>query len=179
KDGNLAVGEITKKYSDTVDDGRVISADPVAGTSLGVDSRVALVVSKGLPPAIVPNLVGDSTDSAQDKLSRANLEYNESGEEYDNKVPAGAVISQDPFAGTSVPQGSTVSVVVSLGPPLVEVPDVFDFPVERAIAELEDAGFKSETYDLFGVSPLNRVATQDPAGGTMAPKGSVIELGLI
>ena len=52
-------------------------------------------------------------------------------------MPAGAIISQDPSAGTSVAQGSTISVVVSLGPPLVEVPNVVDMPVDEAIAELD------------------------------------------
>jgi eukaryotic-like serine/threonine-protein kinase len=179
KKTNLAVGEITRKYSDTVEQGVVISAMPKAGTSVRPDTQVDLVVSKGLPPVTVPDLSGDSTDSAQKQLDRLNLVYAESGEEYSNRVPAGAVISQNPASGTSVSQRSTVSVVVSLGPPLREVPDVVDMPLEQAIAELEAAGFEYETYDLFGVSPLNRVATQDPEGGSQAPKGSVIELGLV
>ena len=176
KDTNLAVGEITRKYSDTVDQGLVISAQPKAGTSVRVDTRVELVVSKGLPPVTVPDLVGDSTDSARNQLDKLNLEYTESGEEYNNKVPAGSIISQDPASGLSVAQGSTVSVIVSLGPPLVEVPDVFDFPLDRAIAELEAAGFEYETFEPFGVSPFDRVVTQDPEGGSMAPKGSVVQL---
>lgn len=179
KDTNLAVGEITRKFSDTVEQGLVISAKPKADTSVSPDTRVDLVVSKGLPPAIVPNLVGASTDSAQKQLDRLNLEYDESGEEYDNRMPAGAVISQDPVSGASVPQGSTVSVVVSLGPPLVRVPDVFDMPLEEAIAELDKAGLKYETFDLVGVSPFDRVASQDPEAGSMAPKGTVVELGII
>jgi len=61
----------------------------------------------------------------------------------------------------------------------VEDPQKLVAKAEQAIAELEDAGFEYETYDLFGVSPLNRVATQDPEGGSQAPKGSVIELGLV
>ncbi len=176
---NLAVGDISRKYSDTVETGVVISALPESGTSVRPDTRVDLVVSKGLPPVTVPDLTGDSTESAQQQLSKGNLKYDQTGEEYDNKIPAGAVISQDPVSGASVPQGSTVSVVVSLGPPLVEVPDVRDKPLEEAIAELTAAGFKASTYDLFGVSPLNRVATQDPEGGTQAPKGSVVRLGLV
>ncbi len=179
KQRNLAVGDITRKFSDTVETGIVMNAKPEAGTSVRPDTRVDLVVSKGLPPVTVPNLVGDSTGSAQDQLGKQNLEYDQSGEEYSNKVPVGAVISQDPAAGASVQQGSTVSVVVSLGPPLVEVPDVVDMPLEEAIAKLEAAGFAYKTYDLFGVSPLNRVATQDPEGGSQAPKGSVVELGLV
>jgi beta-lactam-binding protein with PASTA domain/serine/threonine protein kinase len=176
---NLAVGEITRKYSDSVGKGLVISAAPKPGTSLRVDTAVDLVVSKGPEPVAVPNLSGDTVDSARSQLGKLDLKLSQGDQEYNNKVPAGAIISQSPASGTLVAPGSTISVVVSLGPPLVEVPDVVDMPLEQAIAELKDAGFKYRTFDLFGVSPLNRVATQDPGGGTQAPKGSVIELGLV
>ncbi|HUV49179.1 MAG TPA: Stk1 family PASTA domain-containing Ser/Thr kinase [Actinomycetes bacterium] len=179
KKRNLAVGDVTRKYSDSVDKGLVLSAQPKAGTSVRVDTAVDLVVSKGPAPVAVPNLSGDSVDSARSQLAEIDLKLSQGDQEYNNKVPAGAIISQSPASGTLVAPGSTVSVVVSLGPPLVKVPDVVDMPLEQAIAELKQAGFKYKTFDLFGVSPLNRVATQDPGGGTEAPKGSVIELGLV
>jgi serine/threonine-protein kinase len=179
KKRNLAVGTIKRKYSDSVEQGVVISAQPKAGTSVSVGTKIDLVVSKGLPPVSVPNLRGDSFDTAKSQLKELGLKLSQGDQEYNNKVPAGAIISQDPASGALVPPGSTVSVVVSLGPPLVEVPSVVDMPLEDAIAKLTDAGFKYKTFDLFGVSPLNRVATQDPEGGSQAPKGSVIQLGLV
>ena len=39
-------------------------------------------------------------------------------------VPKDSVISQNPTAGTSVAEGTSVSLVVSLGPGPVTVPDV-------------------------------------------------------
>ncbi|HEX5017742.1 MAG TPA: PASTA domain-containing protein, partial [Actinomycetes bacterium] len=142
-------------------------------------SRVNLVVSKGLPPVDVPSLVGKSEDAAEDLLDSANLEYRKADEKHSNQYAAGEIISQTPAAGTSVDQGTTVSVVVSLGPPLVQVPDVVDMPLEDAIDVLTEAGFKYETYDLVGISPLDRVAKQDPEGGSMAPRGSVITLAIV
>jgi beta-lactam-binding protein with PASTA domain len=52
-------------------------------------------------------------------------------------------------------------------------------PVDEAIAELDKAGFDTEVYEPFGISPLNRVASQDPEGGTKAPLGSTVRLGII
>ena len=72
-----------------------------------------------------------------------------------------------------------MSVVVSLGPPLVVVPDVVDMPIDDAKARLEDAGFKVEVYEPFGISPLNRVTSTDPEGGTKAPLGSTVRVGII
>ena len=179
KKRNLAVGDITRKYSESIDKGQVVNAKPTPGTSVRPGTAVDLVVSKGPAPVTVPNLAGDSVDSARSRLDKLDLKLSQGDQEYNQKVPAGAIISQSPASGALVPPGSTVSVVVSLGPPLVTVPDVVDMPLEEAIAELKQAGFKYTTFDLFGVSPLNRVATQDPGGGTQAPKGSVVELGLV
>ncbi|MEO8107070.1 MAG: Stk1 family PASTA domain-containing Ser/Thr kinase [Actinomycetes bacterium] len=176
---NLAVGGITREYSESLNEGLVISATPKSGTSVRPDTSVDLVVSKGPAPVAVPDLADDSVDSAQSQLDKLDLKFSQGDQEYNNKVPAGAIISQSPASGALVPRGSTVSVVVSLGPQLVEVPDVVDMPLELAIAELNKAGFKYKTFDVLGVSPLNRVLTQDPGGGTEAPKGSVIELGLV
>ena len=49
---------------------------------------------------------------------------------YSDDVDEGNVISQDPAAGTEVPAGSAVNLVVSLGvePPPVTVPYVLDLP---------------------------------------------------
>ena len=46
----LAVGTVTQAYSDTVANGRVISQDPVGGSTAVVGSAVNLVVSKGPAP---------------------------------------------------------------------------------------------------------------------------------
>jgi serine/threonine-protein kinase len=173
------VGDVTRKYSETVEAGLVVSSKPAAGQSVSPDTKVDLVVSKGPPPVPVPDLSGDTVVDARAALRDLDLELTQSGEEYDKKVPAGQIISQSPAAGVNVPRGSTISVVVSLGPPLVEVPNVVDMPVDQAIAELEQAGFDTEVYEPFGISPLNRVASQDPEGGTKAPLGSTVRLGII
>ena len=176
---HFKVGEISREYSDSVKEGVVISAKPEEGTSVSPDSRIDLVVSKGLPPVDVPNLVGTSESDAKAALDEANLKYQKTDEQQSMKYAAGEVISQTPTAGSSVLQGSTVSVVVSTGPPMVKVPDVIEKPLEEAIRLLDAAGLKYSTYDVFGVSPLNRVASQDPDGGSMAPMGSVVRLGLV
>jgi eukaryotic-like serine/threonine-protein kinase len=176
---NLSVGDVTRKYSETVEAGLVISSKPAADQSVSPDTGIDLVVSKGPPPVPVPDLSGDTLVDARAELRDLELKLTQSGEEYDKKVPAGQIISQDPSAGVNVPRGSTISVVVSLGPPLVEVPNVVDMPVDEAIAELEKAGFDTEVYEPFGISPLNRVASQDPEGGTKAPLGSTVRLGII
>jgi serine/threonine-protein kinase len=179
KQRHLRVGDVDHKYSTSMKAGHVISAQPNGGTSVRPDTEVDLVVSRGLPPVEVPNLVGQSESDAQAALSDKNLTYQKVDEKHSSHYANGEVISLSPAAGSSLAQGSTVSVVVSLGPPLVQVPDVVDMPLEEAIKTLTEAGLKYSTYDLVGISPLNRVAKQDPEGGSMAPKGSVVRLAMV
>ncbi len=64
---------------------------------------------------IVPNVVGQTQLQGTIDL-QADLFAVAVGNAYSNTVPAGFIISQDPVAGSSEVQGSTVTIIVSLGP---------------------------------------------------------------
>ena len=68
--------------------------------------------------AFVPDVVGDTDADAQTAIETVGLVYNEGTPEYSITVPKGSVISQDPVGSTEVDYGSTVDVVISLGPPV-------------------------------------------------------------
>lgn len=73
--------------------------------------------------AVVPSsIVGGSEKAARRALSRADLEavvvYRE-----DATVPKGSVISIQPGEGTEVPPGSSITIIVSSGPPPEPEPD--------------------------------------------------------
>ncbi|MDO8307117.1 MAG: Stk1 family PASTA domain-containing Ser/Thr kinase [Actinomycetota bacterium] len=101
--------DVTQKYSNSVADGVVISVKPKAGTVVDSGSRVALVVSKGPPPVVVPNLIDMPKGRALAALKKAGLQANvvEGA-----ATPLNRVYSQDPPAGTEVPRGSTVTIRV-------------------------------------------------------------------
>jgi beta-lactam-binding protein with PASTA domain len=176
---HLAVGQVERRYSNTVAVGIVMQSQPDAGQALGPGTEVDLVVSKGPPPVPVPNLVGSSLDDARATLDDLDLRLTQADQKYSENYDEGIIMSQDPGEGAQLQRGSTISVVVSLGPPLVTVPDVVDMPIDEAEAKLKAAGLKWEVYEPFGISPLNRVASQDPEGGTQAPRGSTVRLGII
>jgi beta-lactam-binding protein with PASTA domain len=64
----------------------------------------------------VPNVVGLKQNVARKVLKTAGLIVARVTKEYSNTVPAGRVIRQDPAAGTNVPRGAGVALVVSRGP---------------------------------------------------------------
>ena len=176
---NLAYGTSTEEWSETVAEGIVIGSSPKAGTTLRPDTAVDLVVSKGPAPIKLKDWVGKDADAALAWLSDKGLEGEVVAEEHSDTVDAGDVISLDPPAGTVLHRGDPVSLVVSKGPELVEVPSVRAQGVEDATRTLEDLGFKVVTEPAPGNLGLGFVFSQDPGGGEKVPKGSTITLYVI
>jgi hypothetical protein len=72
-------------------------------------------VAGGAERVEVPDVVGLPRDEAQKRLDDAGLELGSQDEAPSNEVAAGAVIEQNPAAGTKVDRGDAVDVVVSTG----------------------------------------------------------------
>lgn len=176
---NLAVGDTTEKWSDSVKVGIVISSQPETGTTLKPDTAVDLVVSKGPKPVELKDWVGKDLDAATQWLESKGLTAKVSAEEFSDDVADGDIISMDPPGGTTVHRGDTVSFVVSKGPELIEVPSVRGQGVDAATQTLQDLGFVVVTESAPGSLGLGFVFSQDPDGGSMVPVGATITLSLI
>ncbi|MCY7373478.1 MAG: Stk1 family PASTA domain-containing Ser/Thr kinase [Spirochaetaceae bacterium] len=171
-ESNLQVATPDRRYSTKVEEGSVISADPAVGTEVKPDTAVLLVISRGAELVAVPNVVGKPVAEAKAMLADAKLN-SEVTQKFDEAVPAGVVVSQDPASGTA-DKRSAVTLVVSKGPPLVEVPGVVGKSVAEAQAILTSAGFLSSVSQLPGGPGM--VLNQSPGGGDKAPRGSTITL---
>lgn len=126
---------VSEEYSDKVAAGIVISQSKDAGTKVESGTTINIVVSLG-PKEVkvsVPNVQGDSRSSAENKLSSSGLSV-KVVEEYNSNVTAGYVISQSHASGSQVTQGTTVTIVVSLGaePTSVPEPEVPDNTTEES-----------------------------------------------
>ncbi|WP_432547799.1 Stk1 family PASTA domain-containing Ser/Thr kinase [Kineococcus sp. SYSU DK004] len=176
-DGGLAVGEVRREHSEDVPEGDVVATDPAAGTVLDHDTPVALVVSLGRQPIDVPDVTGDTVAEARAALEDAGLVVGGTREETSESVPAGAVVSQDPDDGTLF-RGDAVDLVVSTGPPLVEVPAVQGRQVADARAALEELGFRVRVENVLG-GIFGTVRSSDPDAGRAVPRGSTITLTVV
>ena len=130
--------QVERTFSDTVPRGRVIATTPAGGTTIEVGSTVILDVSRGREQVEVPDVVGESEDSARDELQGAGLRVGEVTEEASEEEP-GTVIEQSPASGEQVARGEPVDLVIAQA---VAVPDVVDSTEEEATATLEEAGFE-------------------------------------
>ncbi|WP_247828753.1 Stk1 family PASTA domain-containing Ser/Thr kinase [Arthrobacter antioxidans] len=170
----LAVGALDEEYSESVPAGGILRQDPAQGAELRRGSVVDLVVSLGPAPIAVPDVVGLAEQDAVDALEEAGLvPVVGEAREYSRTVPAGAVAGQSP-SGTEVQRGTGVTLTLSRGPRLVQVPSVFSLSEERAVDVLEAAGFEVQVDYTFGSAVLGLVAGQSPSGEQ--PEGSVIRI---
>lgn len=85
--------------------------------------------------AVVPDTATLMPDSATQVLEEAGFEV-DLAERNDPVVPPGQVSGTDPEAGAQARRGSTVQLFVSLGPRLLEVPQVVGIPEADARAQL-------------------------------------------
>jgi beta-lactam-binding protein with PASTA domain/serine/threonine protein kinase len=177
QDAKLSYGQPVLKYSETVRKGRVIASDPKPGTELRRDAAVDLVVSRGPRPIKVPDFTGKSAKAAEKALTKLKLQVDTSSS-YDDDVAKGKVISQDPSHGTLF-KGDTVTLDVSKGPHLVDVPSVRGQALATATKTLEDLGFKVQVNKSDLYVNLNVVVSQLPNGGAKAPSGSTITLTIV
>jgi serine/threonine-protein kinase len=177
-DSSLTVGTSTSAYSDTVAKGLVVTTDPAPKASLKHDQPVALVISKGPAPVPVPLVTGKPATDVVKALTALGLKVTTT-QAFSKTVAAGAVISSTPKAGIAVPKGATVALVVSKGPPLVTVPDVYTMSEADAKKLLTKLGFDVKVTYPVGVTPFDRVIKQSLKANSQAPWGSPIEIQVV
>lgn len=170
----LAPGVITREFSDEAAQGTVIGSDPAAGTERRPDSAVALVVSKGAPVDI-PDVTGESVEDATSALEDAGLKVRVAPEQVHSPEQAGAVARQSPAEGGRAAGGDTVTLTVSKGPRMVEVPDVTGDSLDDARRELQQAGFEVKVERSFPFLG-DTVESQSVEGGERAAEGSTITI---
>ncbi|MBV9415711.1 MAG: Stk1 family PASTA domain-containing Ser/Thr kinase, partial [Solirubrobacterales bacterium] len=157
--------------------GTVIAQDPQGGTKARDGSTVSLTVSSGPGNATVPPVVGETLAQAKSSLEAVSLKPGSELKQSSSDVDAGRVIDSSPPAGSSVQVGSKVTLIVSTGPPDVQVPDVTSEDVGTAKATLEGRGFNVVVTDeVTDTAAPGTVLSQDPAGGRSVPSGSTITL---
>ncbi|MET9718839.1 Stk1 family PASTA domain-containing Ser/Thr kinase [Streptomyces rochei] len=175
KDEGLEPGMVTRAFSDEVPKGFVISTEPKTGTTVRAGSAVALVVSKG-SPIDVPDVTGDDLADARAELTEAGLKVKVAEEQVNSEYDKGQVARQTPDSGSRAAEDDTVTLTVSKGPEMIEVPDVVGDSVDDAKRTLEDAGFDvKEDRGLLGLFG-DTVKEQSVEGGDTAPKGSTIKI---
>ena len=170
QNANMAFGSTTKSFSETVPEGIVIASDPKGGTTLRPGTIVDLVVSKGRRPIPVGSWAGKPARRRPAGARAARPRGRGLPAVLRPPSPRAWSSPRNPKDGTLF-KGDTVELLVSLGPELVEVPNVVAYGVDDATATLQDAGFEVEVLNSAGYLGLGFVYSMEPERRHRAAQG--------
>jgi len=120
-----------REKSDVIEEGRIISTYPEAGTYIASDTLVTVYVSIG--PEIeyveIPDFTNLNAMQVYELLTKSDLKLSEFTYEYSNEVNSGYVCSQNVAAGSKVPKGfDGIVLVISKGPEPLPEPEIPEDP---------------------------------------------------
>lgn len=151
---------IKTAFSSSVDKGKVISQDILAGSAIESGSTVVLVISKGSAIKI-PDFQTLSSAEAKQWATQNNIQIT-TDTKYHMTIPANKLISQSLTVGTWVASGSKVQLVYSLGNKL-SIADFVNQPIsqlESFVTSQNELGAKLKlaiTYQYSNVTSINRI----------------------
>ncbi len=152
-----------------VPSGAVIRTQPPANTSTNPDSLVTIIVSVGPEAYPIPYVIDLESDRAVYVIEESGFVIGQKIEVNDDNIPIGFVISQNPMAGKKMGPGSSVDLVISSGPSLIELGDLSKKSLEDATQILETLGLAFETIEEFSEDTEEGIIS-----GTLPEAGEII-----
>jgi serine/threonine-protein kinase len=171
----LLVGKLNEVFNSEIPKGFVISSSPASGTSVKRDTKVDLLVSKGIEQIALASYLGKSGEQALNELTEAGFSV-EAGYAFNETVPELAVISQSPAGGTTANKGGTVTILISKGPRYTVIPKtVITMDAITAQQMLESQGLKVKVVSI-GNNRKKVVKKVSPAVNTKVKRGSTVTI---
>ncbi len=156
-----------------LEEGLIVSQDPLPDTTVKKGWPVTVSISKGAGVDTVPNLVGKPFQDAVYLLQRYGYVQGAVTAEA-SEMPKDVVIRQSPESGTTAKSGKAIDMVVSSGPRLT-VPPLVGMTLEQARAALAEAGLEVGEigYDMSQVYAEGIVIWQQELDSSIKPGARV------
>ncbi len=175
KKSPLLVGTITEVFNSEIPKGFVISSTPASGSSVKRDTKINLLVSKGVQQVAIASYLGKSGEQALNELTELGFSV-EVGYAFNETVPELAVIFQNPTGGTSIDKGSKVTIQISKGPRYTFIPKtIITMEAVAAREMLESMGLKVKVVSV-GNNKKKVVKKVSPAVNTKVKRGSTVTI---
>ena len=152
----------------------VVEQDPRPGVVVKEGSTVTLSYSTGPGVGTVPDVVGKPADTAIKLLRRRG--FKAIVRHQYAKAAKGTVFGQLPPAGAHHPKNTSVTIDVSRGQHLAQVPAVIGEQQGTAETALGNAGFKPNVIRQSSTQPNGQVISQDPAAGSTVGFGGTVNI---
>ncbi len=129
---------------------------------------------------VVPSVIGDELDVAQEKLYDAGLKIYVSDDEFDEGVSPNKIVKQNPVSGTKVKKNRKIYVVVSKGSKVIalNIPDLKNKELREAKGIIEEFGLilGRITYTNHFSVPKDVVIAQIPESGNINSSSKKVNL---
>ena len=160
-----------------VPSGSVIKTQPVANTIINPDSLVTIIVSVGPEAFPIPYIIDLETARGIYIIEQSGFKIGQKIEVNDDTVPRGFIISQNPVAGTKMSPGSTVDLVISNGPSLIEITDLSRKSLVDAIQILETLGLQYEFIEEYSEDvSVGLVSHTTPEAGEIVTPDEIVTI---
>ena len=125
----------------------------------------------------VIDLSGLTFEDAKEILNAAGLGIKRAGTIASDEYEEGEIVSQSPEAGSFVDAKTTIEVVISSGPAMIEIPSVKGLDETTAYNKLVNAGFKPVKELEYSESvEIGYVISQSPAGSSLGNEGDLVTI---
>lgn len=182
EDNKLLKSKVVTKFSDTVENGKVISYDlkNVTENNFTRGTSLEVVVSKGKQPAgqiTVEDFTNKTIDEVRlwAKSKKINLEEVQG---YSDTLEVGKVISQNIEKGKTLDENATLQVVVSKGKAIkiINLVGYTSDMVDAWKSSKDNAGLNIVAKEVYNEAKLGTVIAQSLKAGTLAEQGDVLVL---
>ncbi len=165
------------RFHKTIPANVVLQEDPPAGSRQKRGTAVVLALSGGQRSAEVPVTTNMSQQQARISIENTGLTLGTVTEQLGDQ-PRGLVIASSPPAGTKVQLPGSVDIVLSKGPAVVQVPDLYGRTVGEARSMIEQLGLRVAgiSRDTSSLQPENTVIRQQPSAGQTVSAGGPVSL---
>lgn len=136
-------------HSDSYKEGVIFEQDYEEGQRVKPNTTIRVTISKGAVTFELPSVIGNTQSLAETTLKNKDLKVSYKYEVIETEDLWGTVKSSDPIAGTSVKSGDVITLVIYMGPEVVneKVPDVVGKTLEEAKQILGDLKFDNITCE--------------------------------
>ncbi|MFW6256542.1 MAG: Stk1 family PASTA domain-containing Ser/Thr kinase [Bacillota bacterium] len=120
-----------------------------------------------VPTVEVPELNGQTLDTARRRAAQKGLEINVENEVFHEEAEEGEIVRQNPAAGSIIKQSRDIQLTVSKGPPEVEMPDLEGLSEREAVIELENIGLENANLEYVYNEEFDQgyILSQEPEPG--------------
>jgi serine/threonine-protein kinase len=170
----VATPVVQEVFNDKIPKGFVIDTEPASGSQVKRGAGIKIILSKGIEQIALINFVNKSGEEAINTLNDAGFKVT-SKYVFSEKVPLGAVVSQDPAVAKDYPKGTAVSVNISKGSAYVFIPNVYSLSETKAKATLSALELQV-IVKRMGTKAVKQVTAISPKIGSKVLRGSKVTI---